>query len=100
MTAPNPSVSGTTRQTQARSRSFGRASPTEPKVAKAPPNKIDNQIKNAGLPTGGQVPFVPALDKNRRGDDIIRKGTVQHGPRRGKRGYLDTAGRIWIKDRA
>jgi hypothetical protein len=69
-------------------------------VAKAPPDKIDRQIQKAGLPTEGQVPFLPQLDRNRQGEDIIRKATVQHGPKKGKKGYVDTQGRIWIKDRA
>jgi hypothetical protein len=69
-------------------------------VAKAPPNKIDRQILKAGLPTRGQFPFVPKLDKNRQGDDIIRKASVLHGPRSGKKGYVDENDRIWIKDRA
>jgi hypothetical protein len=72
----------------------------EPAVAKASPNKVDRQIQKAGLPTGGQVPFVPKLDKNRKGDDIICKAPVQHGPKKGKVGYVDAHGRIWIKDRA
>jgi hypothetical protein len=70
-----------------------------------PPNngswsKIDRQIKKAGLPTGGPVPFVPQLDKSKKGDPIIRRGTIQHGPKKGKKGYVDTRGRIWIKCRA
>jgi hypothetical protein len=69
-------------------------------VAKTPPDKLDRQIQKAGLPTGGQVPFVPRLDKNRKGEDIIRKATVQEGPKKGKKGFVDTNGRIWIKDRA
>jgi len=67
-----------------------------------PPNngsspKVDKQIKKAGLPTGGAVPFVPQLDKNKKGDPIIRREAVGHGPKKGKRGYVDTRGRIWIK---
>jgi hypothetical protein len=49
-------------------------------VAKAQPDKIDRQIQKAGLPTGGEVPFAPKLGKNRQGEHIIRKATVQHGP--------------------
>lgn len=64
------------------------------------PQKIDKQIDNAGLPRGGSVPFIPQLVKNRRGNPIIKKGTVQHGPKKGKKGFVDTQGRIWIKDRA
>ncbi len=54
-------------------------------MAKTPPDKLDRQIQKAGLPTGGQVPFVPRLDKNRQGEDIIRKATVQEGPKKGKK---------------
>lgn len=69
-------------------------------MAKDQPNKIDEQIKKAGLPTGGKNPFVPMLEKNRKGDDIIKKATIKHGPRKGKKGFVDSQGRIWIKDRA
>lgn len=62
--------------------------------------KIDKQIKKAGLPTGGTMPFHPQLDKNKKGEPIIRKAAVQHGPKKGKYGYVDTKERIWIKDRA
>jgi hypothetical protein len=64
------------------------------------PSKIDKQIQKAGLPRGGNVPFVPQLEKDRKGRPIIKKGTVQHGPKIGKKGYVDSKGRIWIKDRA
>jgi hypothetical protein len=69
-------------------------------MAKSVPSKIDRQIGKAGLPRGGVVPFVPKLDKNTRGEDIIRKGTVNRGPKKGKKGYVDATGRIWVKDRA
>lgn len=60
-------------------------------------SKVDRQIRKAGLPTGGPVPFVPQLDKNKKGDPILRRGTIQHGPKRGKKEYVDSQGRIWIK---
>jgi hypothetical protein len=69
-------------------------------VAKALPDKIEKQIDKAGLPRGGTVPFDPKLEKNRKGRPIIKKETVTHGPKKGKIGYVDTKGRIWIKDRA
>ena len=69
-------------------------------MAKKVPRKIDKQIDKAGLPRGGAVPFDPQLDTNKQGKPIIRKGKVQHGPKKGKKGYVDTKGRIWIKDRA
>jgi hypothetical protein len=67
-----------------------------------PPNdslspKVERQIGKAGLPTGGPVPFVPQLDKNKKGDPIIRRGTILYGPKQGKKGYVDTQGRIWVK---
>jgi len=62
--------------------------------------KIARQMRKAGLPTGGAMPFRPQLDQNRKGPPIIRKAAVQHGPKKGKYGYVDTQGRIWIKDRA
>lgn len=64
------------------------------------PRKIDKQIDKAGLPSSGSAPFIPMLDKNRRGEPIIKKATVQHGPKQGTKGFVDTQGRIWIKDRA
>jgi hypothetical protein len=63
-------------------------------------SKVDRQIKKAGLPVGGPVPFVPRLVKNRKGDPVIRRGTIQHGPKKGEKGYVDTQGRIWIKCQA
>jgi len=69
-------------------------------VAKQLPDKIDKQIDKAGLPRGGNIPFDPQLEENKRGKLIIKKDTAAHGPKRGKSGYVDTAGRIWVKDRA
>jgi hypothetical protein len=63
-------------------------------------SKVDRQIQKAGLPTGGPVPFAPQLDANRKGDPIIRRGTIHHAPKKGKKGYVDTRGRFWIKCRA
>jgi hypothetical protein len=64
------------------------------------PSKVDRQIAKAGLPTNGTIPFVPQLDLNRRRDEVIRRETVQHGLKKGKKGYVDTTGRIWVKCRA
>lgn len=64
------------------------------------PQKVRNQIKAAGLPTGGKHSFHPNLVKNRKGEEIIEKRPVTKGPKAGKRGYVDDQGRIWIKDRA
>jgi hypothetical protein len=64
------------------------------------PKKITDQIQKARLPTGGQHPFEPQLSTNRRGEQEIEKKAVQKGPKKGKKGYVDDQGRIWIKDRA
>lgn len=64
------------------------------------PDKIEKQIDKAGLPKGGTVPFDPELEQNKKGKQIIKKDTVTHGPKKGKKGFVDTKGRIWIKDRA
>jgi hypothetical protein len=69
-------------------------------VADDLPDKIRKQIARAGLPTGGPHPFVPELVLNLAGEMMIGKRTVAKGPKRGKRGYLDADGRIWVKDRA
>src|SRR5438046_2915911 len=67
--------------------------------ANLPPKLLD-QIRKAGLPSGGQVPFRPKLTTNRRGEPIIEKRAVKKGPKVGKRGYVDAQGRIWVRDRA
>jgi len=46
------------------------------------------------------MPFIPKLEKNKRGKLIIKKVTIQHGPKKGKKGYVDSTGKIWIRDRA
>ncbi len=68
--------------------------------AKDDGSQIDKQIKKVGLPSRGSVPFIPQLDKNKKGKLIIRKGTIQGGPKKGKKGYVDSEGKIWIRDRA
>jgi hypothetical protein len=64
------------------------------------PQKIIDQMRKACLPTSGQHPFRPKLVTNRSGDQIIEKRSVANGPKKGKRGYVDELGRIWIKDRS
>lgn len=64
------------------------------------PEKIIEQMRKAGLPTSGQLPFQPKLTTNRKGEPVIEKRAVTKGPKRGKRGYVDDQGRIWIKDRS
>jgi hypothetical protein len=62
--------------------------------------KVRDQIAKAGLPTSGQVPYIPALLINSRGKQEIEKAPVLHGPKKNKVGYVDTQGRIWVRDRA
>ena len=62
------------------------------------PEKVQAQITKAGLPTGGQYPFHPKLVLNRRGEWEILKQAVATGPKVYKRGYVDDAGRIWVRD--
>lgn len=69
-------------------------------MGKKPAEKIHQQLLTAGLPTTGNMPFHPQLDINKKGEKIIKKAPVQHGPKKGKYGYVDTKGRIWIKDPA
>lgn len=64
------------------------------------PDKIRKQIEKAKLPTGGGFPFEPKLRKRSDGSAEIEKGTISLGPKAGKRDYVDSSGRIWIKDRA
>jgi hypothetical protein len=62
--------------------------------------KVIDQMRKAGLPTNRAHPFKPRLTSNRSGDLVIEKKGVTKGPKRGKMGYVDDQGRIWIKDRA
>ncbi len=71
-----------------------------PDPAQPLPEKLVNQIRKAELPEGGKEPFRPLVVKNRFGEDIIEKRSVNHGPKRGKRGWVDDRGRIWIRDTA
>lgn len=64
------------------------------------PDKVTRQIEKAGLPSAGDVPFEPMLISSQRGKVQIAKATIKHGPKQGKRGYVDQEGRIWIRDRA
>lgn len=64
------------------------------------PQKVIDQIRKAGLPTGGRHPFRPRLVTNQSGEQVIEKRAVQKGPKQGKKGYVDDQGRIWVKDRA
>jgi hypothetical protein len=64
------------------------------------PAKVLAQLERAGLPLEGQFPFIPQLVPNQRGDLIVRKQAILYGPKKGKRGFVDTGGRIWIRDRA
>src|SRR4051812_14874992 len=62
--------------------------------------RVQGQIAKAGLPTAGPEPYVPALGTDSRDRQCLMRAQVVHGPKAGKIGYLDTAGRIWLRDRA
>ena len=64
------------------------------------PQAVSDQMRDKHLPTGGAYPFDPSHRRSPSGVDVIRRGTVGHGPKRGKTGYLDQQGRIWIRDPA
>jgi len=72
----------------------------EDPVAEETSDKVQKQVKKLQLPTGGKVAFVAKLIKNRRGQLEIERAAVLHGPRKGKIGYVDVQGRIWLKDYA
>jgi hypothetical protein len=57
-------------------------------------------MAKAGLPRTGECPFRPSLAKNQRGELMLKKQSIRHGPKKGKRGYVDDQGRIWVKDYA
>jgi len=61
-------------------------------VAKRLADKIEKQIHKAGLPTGGAVPFDPKLEKNMKGKPILKKDSVTHGPKKGKKGSGSVCG--------
>jgi hypothetical protein len=63
------------------------------------PEKVQKQIEKAGLPQNGSLPFEPKLTTNRRGDLVIEKAEVMYGPKKGNKGYVDSGGRIWVRDR-
>ncbi len=69
-------------------------------MSSALPQKIIDQMNKAGLPLNGLFPFKPKLAKNKLGDPVIEKRAVARGPKRGKRGYVDEQGRVWVKDRS
>lgn len=69
-------------------------------MAKNLPKRIYRQMDKTGLPKGGIDPFIPKLDKDKMGRPIIKEASVQQRPKKGKKGYVDIKGRIWIKDRA
>ncbi len=63
-------------------------------------SKVARQIAKAKLPQSGTVPFAPRLRKNALGEDMMEKRAPVHGTKRGKMGFVDQSGRIWIRDRA
>ena len=73
------------------------------RMAKPPkplPQSVIDQVRELRLPTGGACPFDPAFRRSPSGVDLIRRGAIDHGPKRDKAGFRDKQGRIWIRDRA
>ena len=64
------------------------------------PEKVKNQIKKKRLPISGETPFKPKLKTNKKGIKQMETAEVKYGPKKGKKGVVDTKGRIWIKDEA
>lgn len=64
------------------------------------PQIIIDQVNDQGLPTGGNNPFRPKFTRNRSGDRVIEKRSIKKGPKKGKKGYVDDQGNIWIRDRS
>ena len=75
-------------------------SPTKPVESNGADSrsKIDKQIDKLGLPRSGDHPFRPKIKINRRGVEEIEKAEVSEGPKKGKKGFVDEIGRIWIRD--
>ena len=62
--------------------------------------RVQGQIAKARLPTVGPERFIPSLGADSKKRQCLRRAAVQHGAKAGRIGYLDAAGRIWIRDRA
>ncbi len=72
-----------------------------PKVPRGTlPAKIQKQITKKRLPQSGETPFAPRFTTNRKGQKIVQTAEVEHGPQAGRKGVVDTEGRIWLKDEA
>jgi hypothetical protein len=72
--------------------------PDEPELTQ----KLKDQLAKAGLPLSGTHPFRPRLTKNRRGEMIVERAQVFRAPaaQAGRVGWVDTDGRIWLRDHA
>jgi hypothetical protein len=64
------------------------------------PTRVLDRSKKHRLPTGGEHPFIPKVRTNRRGQPDLVTAPVKHGPKKGQKGFLDSEGRIWIRDPA
>jgi hypothetical protein len=64
------------------------------------PEKVIEQIRAQGLPSGGTYAFRPKIKRNRKGELEIDKRAITKGPFCGKKGYVDIENQIWIRDRA
>ena len=71
-------------------------------MAKAPvlTPRVQGQLAKAGLPSTGSTPFLPALGSDSRSRQALLRAVLLFGPKAGQIGYLDTSGRILIRDRA
>lgn len=79
--------------------SFPLESPSLPAILQHS-EKVEKQIDKNGLPQAGDITFEPRLTKNKRGDEMIERAFPEVGPKKHKKGWVDTQGRIWIKDPA
>lgn len=66
------------------------------------PQKVKDQLAKAGLPMSGAHPFRPRLIKNKRGKVTVERAQAHNAPtgRAERKGWVDTEGRIWLRDRA
>lgn len=64
------------------------------------PERVIERIEKEKLPMDGQTPFIPKVRANRRGKPDLVMAPVKHGPKKGEKGFVDSEGRIWIRDSA
>jgi len=69
-------------------------------LAQKLPLRVLYRINKHKLPTAGGFPFIPKVRNNRRGQADLVTAPATHGRKRGKYGFVDPNGRIWIRDLA